>query len=529
MLRMTNPGPTLTKASRGPKPAGKTLTSRVTRSHGDRGQLTSGPPRPRSRGLRGTRSTWTSRTPPTIAGRPRSSPPPRRAATIRTPAASVTTPITRGSSTWARGSRSGPGPVRRQHRRPSPPILVSRRPSRPTPISRSLGAGGAGVATRIRPGQTAATRALSRQTTVRRVQAGQAVDRGTPGVGTPARACLARPGSRPRMTAPPGAAEPAGLVRGTPGARGLTRIPVCPAGLTRDLTPRGSLVLGLPRPGSPIRRRPRPRSLVLHRARPGLLTRDRPRPRSRTRTRRRPTTIPDTDSTRASPGSRIPGLARRGSPSRRTGRRPRPAARGMDGTGAVVMKRSAWLNPLIRDSRRPGPPIRGSDRMVLPIRSSPRPAWPIPGLTGSPPRMRKPAPALAAGGPHQAGAGTGRPDAVAGLRPRYRPGRRRHPRAASSPDSSRAPSSPAWRHWTGPSRPGRLPPGPRAGAPAGRRQAGVRRRPPTPSPAPARPGSGLRPGSAPPARPAGPASGSLTGRSSRSPPSPSWAEPRSCC
>jgi hypothetical protein len=400
MLRMTNPGPTPARASRGLGPAGKTLTSRVTRIRGDRGQRARGHPRRRSRGLPGTRSTWTSRTPPTTAGRLPSRPPAWRAGTIRTRPASATTPITRGSSTWARGSRSGPGPGRRQLHRPSPQISVSRRPSRltlvrrrpsrltpvrrrpsrPTPVSRrGLGAGGAGVVTRTRPGRTAATLGLSRRTVVRRVRAGPAVDRGTPGMGTPTRACPARPGSRPRMTAAAGAAEPAGPVRGTPGASGLTRIPVCPAALTRELTPRGSPVPGLPRPGSPIRTQPRPRLPGLHRARPGLLTRDRPRPRSRTRTRRRPTSIPDTDSTRASPGSQNPGLVRRdspsrGSPSRGTGRRPRPAARGTAGTGAVVMKRSAWLNPLIQDSRRLGLPIRGSGRMALPIRSSPLPA-----------------------------------------------------------------------------------------------------------------------------------------------------------
>jgi hypothetical protein len=55
-------------------------------------------------------------------------------------------------------------------------------------------------------------------------------------------------------------------------------------------------------------------------------------------------------------------------------RRPRPPARDTAGTGAVVMKRSAWLNPRIRDSRRLGLPIRGSGRMAQPIRSSPRPA-----------------------------------------------------------------------------------------------------------------------------------------------------------
>ena len=456
------------------------------------------------------------------------------------------TPITRGSSTWARGSRPGPRPpVRRQLRRPSPPISVSSRPSRPISvsgrpsrpilISRSLAAGGAGAATPDLSRRTAATRGLSRRTAVRRLRADPAVDRGTPGTGTPMRACPARPGSRLRMTAPPGAAEPAELVRGTPGASGLTRTPVCPAGLTRDLTPRGSPVPGPPRPGSPTRRRPRPRSLVLHL---GLLTRDRPRPRSRTRTRRRPTSIPDTDSIRVSPGSQIPGSVGRGSPSRgMSRRRPRRPARGMAGTGAVVMRRSAWLNPLIRasrrlgrmiwGSRRLGRPIRGLGRLALPIRGSPRPAWPVPGLTGSLPRMR--VPARAAGGPPQAGAGTGPRAAVAGLRPRCRPVRGRHPRAASSPDSSRVPSSPAWRHWTGPSRPGRLRPGPSAGAPAGRRQAGVQRRPLTALPIPARPEPGQRPGNARPARPAGPASGSPTGRSSRSRPPPSWAAPRLCC
>ena len=379
MLRMTNPGPTPAKASRGPEAAGKTLTSRVTRSHGRRSRRTSGLPRRSSRGLRGTRSTWTSRTPLGIDGRPRSSPPGRRAGRTRTRPGSVTTPITRGSSTWARGSRSGPAPpVRRQPRRPSPPISVSRSPSRPILISRSrsLAAGGAGVATPDLPHRTTATRGLSRRTAVRRVRAGPVADRGTPGTGTPARARPARPGSRPQMTAPPGAAEPAELVRGTPGASGLTRIPVCPAGLTRDLTPRGSPVPGLPRPGSPIRIPPRQRSLVPHL---GLLTRDRPRPRSRTRTRRRLTPIPDTDSTRASLASQHPGLARRGSPSRGspsrgTARRPRPSARGMAGTGAVAMKRSAWLNPLIRDSHRLGLPIRSSGRMAQPTRSSPRPA-----------------------------------------------------------------------------------------------------------------------------------------------------------
>jgi hypothetical protein len=55
-------------------------------------------------------------------------------------------------------------------------------------------------------------------------------------------------------------------------------------------------------------------------------------------------------------------------------RRPRPPARDTAGTGAVVMKRSAWLNPRIRDSRRLGLPIRGSGRMAQPIRSSPRQA-----------------------------------------------------------------------------------------------------------------------------------------------------------
>ena len=127
------------------------------------------------------------------------------------------------------------------------------------------------------------------------------------------------------------------------------------------------------------------------------------------------------------------------------------------------MQRSACLKTLIRGSARPGLLTRGS-AVAWPISSSPSPNWPIPGSTGSPPRM--PAPARAASGLRHAGAGTGapgrrgRPPAEVPAGPRQAPESGEFPRLESSAEF---PSLEALDR----ARPGRPRPGRRAGAPAG--------------------------------------------------------------
>ena len=158
------------------------------------------------------------------------------------------------------------------------------------------------------------------------------------------------------------------------------------------------------------------------------------------------------------------------------------------------MRRSAWPGPLVRWPRIIHARRSGSRRLGLPSGRTPGPAH-----QESP---RRPRPILSWTG-SSSSHGAARPGAAAtpgradpGLRARGPPPAevpawpRTHPRAASSPDLSRAPSSPASRHWTGPSRSGGSGPAPaQAPRPPGVRPAcggGRRRRlrhPPGPGPA----------------------------------------------